>query len=112
MDNRQEENAQSRGDETDEIADDTTAEGEDDGIPGALLRQEEILDLCLALSALGGLAWGDYVCKESWSVVWIGERRCDVLSELVDEKLEIQGGEVSIGDEYIGGGGESSEEGM
>ena len=42
--------SQGGGNKADEISDNTTSEGEDNGVSGAGIGEEEILDLCLALS--------------------------------------------------------------
>ena len=58
--------SQGGSDETDEITDDTSAKGEDDGVASASLEKEEILDVSLSFTGLYRLAWGDDTGEESW----------------------------------------------
>ena len=57
--------SQSSGNKADEISDNTTSEGQDNGVPGAGVGEEEILDFCLAFSRFYRLSGRDCVGEES-----------------------------------------------
>ena len=99
--------AQSSCNETHEITDDAAAKGKDDGVPGAFVQEEKVLDFCLALAALRGLAGRDDVGQESRALACAGKR----VLKFGFESIEVKACDVSVCDEGVGGGGESVEDG-
>lgn len=57
--------SQGSSNETDEIADNTSTEGEDDGVTSASLKKEEVFDISLSFTRLYCLARGDDTGEET-----------------------------------------------
>ena len=79
-----------------EVSNDPTPEGKNDGIPRALVQQQEVLDLRLALPALRTLPRGDH----------IGEEPCIPLGlvELGLERVEMEVADVHVRYEHVDDG--------
>jgi hypothetical protein len=97
-------------DEADEISYDSSAESEDDGVPRAAVGEHPILERCLGLATLGLLSGGDGLDEPA---------RAAFLGEILDGSLEgsiegfqVDGSEVSVGEEDVGGRGEGRQDGF
>ena len=91
------EHSQCRRDESDQVSDDPTTEREYDSVPRALVEQEKVLDLGLALPALARLSGCDHVWEES------GAARGQGSVELSLERSEVKIADVGVGEEDICG---------
>lgn len=89
-----------RGDEPDEVTDDASAEGEDDRVARAAVREEEVFEVGLRLAALGLLSRRDRVRDPPRSV--LGGQVGDRLFERGTERGQVELGEVRVGEEDIG----------
>lgn len=93
--------AHERGrDEADEVTDDASAEGEDDRVPRAAVREQEILEFGLGRAALALLAGRDDVGDPSRSS--LGRDLCDGFFERAGKLVEVERCEVRVGKEDIG----------
>lgn len=102
---------QGSSDESDKVSNDASTKSQDDSVPGALVEQQEILDLSLSFAALGCLpGWDDKADEPG-----LGSG-CRLLVEggLEDifEGLQVELGNVSVGNEDIGGGRKGGDNGV
>lgn len=85
--------SQGRRDEASEIADDAAAQSEQDGVAGASLFEQPVLDLGLGLARLGAFAGRQEVREEA------------LARKTALKVVEIERSDVGVGDEDIAGRG-------
>lgn len=101
-------NPQSSSDKSSKIANDTATECKDHSISGALVIKHPVLDFALDFSALRALSRSDFIDEEPCLVVGL---RCSLFERGL-EVIEIDCGEIRVGDKDIGGGRESGCDGF
>lgn len=97
-------------DEADEIANNTSAEGQDDGVPGAAVGEHPILERSLGLATLGLLSGSDRL-DEPAGAAFLGKILDGCLKGSI-EGIQVDGSEVRIGEEDVGGRGEGRQDGL